>query len=77
MIADGSKLEGADRSMYLQHFDTNVVSVAKVVEVFGSFLSHFGEIYNLFTKIFGYLTGILCIVKTCIRKFCLKRMGRS
>ena len=33
LIAEGSRLKNADRSVYLQHFDTNVVSVVKVIEV--------------------------------------------
>lgn len=33
MIAEGGTLENADRSVYLQHFDTNVISVAKMIEV--------------------------------------------
>uniref|UniRef100_F1L8E3 Oxidoreductase n=1 Tax=Ascaris suum TaxID=6253 RepID=F1L8E3_ASCSU len=34
MIAEGGTLENADRSVYLQHFDTNVISVAKMIEAF-------------------------------------------
>ncbi|VDM37268.1 unnamed protein product [Toxocara canis] len=34
LISEGGTLENADRSVYLQHFDTNVVSIVKVIEAF-------------------------------------------
>ncbi|VDD89401.1 unnamed protein product [Enterobius vermicularis] len=73
MIADGSKLEGADRSMYLQHFDTNVVSVAKVVEAFYALLKLASE--NSVSKEWGVHRAAIINISSALGSISLNNGG--
>lgn len=72
-ISDGSLLNGADRSVYLQHFDTNVVSVAKVIEGFYDLLKLASE--NSVSKEWGVHRAAIINISSSLGSLTLNTGG--